>query len=425
MSGSPAAPLTALARHYMLPEDRSHRILVFFILVNTFGQGMYLSAGLLYLTRSVGFPASQVGLALTVAGVLSLPAGVLIGRLSDRHGPRNLTMILLVVEGFAMLALTLVGNLAALLVVATVGAVGLQGSRTMRAVLIGRAGGGERVRLRSYMRAVSNFSMALGSAAGAVALQLDNRPGYLTVIVINGLTFFVSAAVLALLPAYPPVPAPPGAAPGRARVTGNRPFLAVTLLNAVMTLQYPVLTVALPLWISEHTDAPRAMVSAVLVVNTVLVVLLQVRVGQSVTDGRAAVRAMRTAGFVFLATSVAFSVTGHLSAWTASAVLLVAMAVHTFGELWHAAASFELAYGLAPEHAQGEYQGVFAFGVSGAMAVAPGLLTLLCLDWAPQGWYVLGGLLLLSGLLTGPAAAAAARRAGVADSSGTTKLLTS
>jgi predicted MFS family arabinose efflux permease len=411
MSPSLAARLAAAARHYRLPEERPHRVLVGFILINTFGQGMYLTAGLLYLTRSVGFEAGSVGLALTVAGVVALPSNVLIGKLSDRTGPRNLAMVLLAVEGAAMLALAVVGTLPWLLVTATVAAIGLQGGRTLRAVLIGRAGGTTRVQLRSYMRATSNLSMALGSAAGGVALQLDNRPAYLGVILFNGLTFFGAAAILTRLPNYPPIPAT-GSPASRRPVLRNRPFMAVTALNAVMTLQYAVLTVALPLWISERTAAPRTMVAAVMVVNTVLVVLLQVRVGQRVADGRSAARAMRAAGLVFMASCSIFALTGHLPAVWASALLLAMMALHTFGELWHAAAGFELAHQLAPEHAQGEYQGMFSFGISGSTALAPGLLTWLCLDWAPQGWFVLGAVLLAAGLLTGPAAAAAVRHAG-------------
>jgi MFS family permease len=407
MFGSLAGRLGAVARHYRLPEERPHRVLVGFILINTFGQGMYLTAGLLYLTRSVGFSVGEVGLALTVAGVAALPSNILVGKLSDRTGPRNLAMLLLVVEGLAMVGLTAVRTFPWLLVDAIVAAIGLQGSRTLRAVLVSRAGGSERVRLRSYMRAVSNLSMALGSAAGGVALQLDSRAAYVAVVLVNAVTFFVAAAALTLLPRYEPVPA--AAAVARTPVLRDGPFMALTVLNALMTLQYSVLTVALPLWISEYTEAPRIMISAVMIVNTVLVVLFQVRVGQNVVDARSSARAMRAAGIVFLVTCGAFALTGRLSPLWASVLLLAMMALHTVGELWHAAAGFELAHHLAPEHAQGEYQGMFSFGISGAMAVAPGLLTLLCLDWAPQGWYLLGALLMAAGLLTGPAAAAAAR----------------
>ncbi|MEV0174393.1 MFS transporter [Streptomyces sp. NPDC050803] len=405
MFGSLAGRFGAVARHYRLPEERPHRVLVGFILINTFGQGMYLTAGLLYLTRSVGFSAGEVGLALTVAGVAALPSNILIGKLSDRTGPRNLAMLLLVVEGLAMLGLAAVSTFPWLLADAIVAAVGLQGSRTLRAVLVSRAGGGSRVRLRSYMRAVSNLSMALGSVVGGVALQLDSRSAYLAVVLVNAVTFFVAAAVLTLLPRYEPVPAAAKAA--RTAVLRDGPFMAVTALNALMTLQYSVLTVALPLWISEYTEAPRALISVVMIVNMVLVVLFQVRVGQTVVDARSSARAMRAAGIVFLVTCSAFALTGGLSPLWASVLLLAMMALHTIGELWHAAASFELAHHLAPEHAQGEYQGMFSFGISGSMAVAPGLLTLLCLDWAPQGWYLLGALLMAAGLLTAPAAARA------------------
>ncbi|WP_055480115.1 MFS transporter [Sphaerimonospora mesophila] len=404
-----AVRLRTIARHYRLPDKRPHRVLVGFILINTFGQGMYVTAGLLYLTRSAGLSVGEVGLALTLAGVVALPSNVLIGKLSDRTSPRNLAMVLLVVEGVAMLALVAVRSFSWLLVDAMVAAIGVQGSRALRAVLVSRAGGASRVYLRSYLRAVSNLSMALGSAAGGVAIQLDSRTAYLTVVVFNAVTFFIAAAVLTSMPRYEPAPA--AATGARMPVLRDGPFMAVTALNALMTLQYSVLTVALPLWISERTEAPRAMVSGVMIVNTVLVVLFQVRAGQRVVDAKSSARAMRSAGVIFMATCAVFALTGGLSPVWASVVLLAMMALHTLGELWHAAAAFELAHDLAPEHAYGEYQGMFSFGISGAMAVAPGLLTLLCINWAPQGWFLLGALLLASGLLTGPAAAAAAARA--------------
>jgi hypothetical protein len=42
-------------------------------------------------------------------------------------------------------------------------------------------------------------------------------------------------------------------------------------------MQFGLLTVGMPLWVTRHTHAPAAMVGLVLVVNTVVVALCQVR----------------------------------------------------------------------------------------------------------------------------------------------------
>ena len=44
-------------------------------------------------------------------------------------------------------------------------------------------------------------------------------------------------------------------------------------------------------------------------------------------------------------------------AWAAFALLAAAVVLQTYGELWQASAMYALDFGLAPPHAQGQYQG--------------------------------------------------------------------
>lgn len=68
-----------------------------------------------------------------------------------------------------------------------------------------------------------------------------------------------------------------------------------------MNLDDSILGVALPLWLVHHTDAPHALVPAFLVINTVLVVVLQLRVSARVEEPRQAAGAVLLYGLtVFL-----------------------------------------------------------------------------------------------------------------------------
>ena len=135
---------------------------------------------------------------------------------------------------------------------------------------------------------VTNAGIGAGSAIGAIALQADTRGAYLAMIPLDALTFVVTAALLATLPtrrrrpgrrpAAPDAPAP--------RAFTDRPYLAITVLNAILTLQFGIMEVGLPLWIAGHTRAPRPLVSAVLLVNTVMIVALQVRAAATSTRCR-------------------------------------------------------------------------------------------------------------------------------------------
>ncbi|WP_406176669.1 hypothetical protein [Streptomyces sp. NBC_00996] len=93
--------------------------------------------------------------------------------------------------------------------------------------------------------------------------------------------------------------------------------------------------------------------------------------------------------------------------WAAATLLMTAVVIHTVGELWHSAAGFEVSFALAPEHATGQYLGVFGLGAGLAEAFGPTLLISLCITWGRPGWYVVGALFALTGL----AAPLAVRRA--------------
>ncbi|WP_234038930.1 hypothetical protein [Micromonospora coerulea] len=72
------------------------------------------------------------------------------------------------------------------------------------------------------------------------------------------------------------------------------------------------------------------------------------------------------------------------------------------GELWHAAAGWGISFGLAPAHAQGQYQGAYGMGMQLGGMIAPVVVTTLAVGWGVPGWLLLGGLFLLLGLLMPP-----------------------
>lgn len=84
--------------------------------------------------------------------------------------------------------------------------------------------------------------------------------------------------------------------------------------------------------------------------------------------------------------------------WVAVTIMIVGVAVHTVGSLWHAAGSLELRFRLAPAHAQGQYSGVFGMGMGLCYVVAPSLLGLLCVTWGTPGWLLMGGVFVVVGV---------------------------
>lgn len=379
----------------LVPETSAKRAFAAATFVNQTGKGLFIAGAALFFTRSVGIPVSQVGFALGAAALIGLAAGIPVGRLADRRGPREVFRLAVVVQALAVAGLVFVHSFLSLIACVCVVELATAAGTAARGPLTRTLGAPNPTRYRSYLRALNNIAVGCGALAAGVAVQLDTRTAYVSLILGTAVMFLISAAVASRVPSVAPIAAP--AEGSRWPALKDKPYVVLTALDGVMTIQNQVLIFALPLWIIGHTDAPRWFVGASVAVNTALVVCLQVRVSRGVDNNTAAGRVARRAGLAFLLATALIAAAGGAPGWVAVVVIVLGVVVHTVGELWHAAASFELSFGLAPEHAQGQYSGLFAIGQGLSNAVGPPLLGVLCLGWGGPGWLVVGALLLVVG----------------------------
>jgi MFS family permease len=382
---------------------RPVRTLALAQLTNSLGDGAYYACSALYFTRVVGLSVTQVGLGLTVAWAAGMLAGVPAGCLADRWGPRRTTILLAVTTAATLCAFLAVRSFAAFLLVACLYA-SCQGglTSTRQALLAGLVPADQRTRVRARLQSTLNAGLAVGAGLGALALAVDTRPAYLAVFAIDAAGFLGAAVALSRLPEVPPAPAAPAGEP-RLAVLRDRPYALITFLNAVMYLNMPLLSLALPLWVVQRTDAPKPVAAALLVVNMLCVVLFQVRVARRVTDLPSAAKATGRAGWLMLAACAVYALSGAgLGPWAAVAVLLLGCTIQVFGEMMHGAGGWELGFGLAPAGKQGQYQGFYGMAPQLARMLGPVLLTTLLLGGGTWGWLVLGVLFLLAGLGAAP-----------------------
>lgn len=397
---------TSRPRQRFVPDDALTRRLALATLVNTFGNGLFMTISALFFTRSVGLSVTQVGLGLTIAGCFGVAAGVPAGHAADRFGARGLCVALVLIEAVGMIAYTQVHSWATFLPAVCLVAFVDRANSAVRSTLIAIALPAEkRTPTRAFLRVVTNAGIGAGSAIGAIALQADTRNAYLVMISLDALTFVVTAALLATLPIAAharPVPASPDAP--RLRAITDRPYLAITVLNAILTLQFGMMEVGLPLWIAGHTRAPRLLVSAVLLINTVMIVALQVRSSRNVNTVPAAGRAARRSGLLLGAACLIYASAGGASVWFAATVIVVGGIVQTFGELTSAAAGWTLSYDLAAPDAPGAYQGVFTSGFAAGQMLAPVVVTATAIHFGKPGWAILAAVFALTGIALVPAA---------------------
>ncbi|MGW5769278.1 MFS transporter [Streptomyces longwoodensis] len=383
---------------------------------NSVGDGAYYTTSALYFTQVVGLSPARVGLGLTVGWAAGSLAGVPLGRLADRRGARGTAVLLALGTALAVASFTVVRGFLPFVLVACGYAAAQSGLAAARQALLAvLVSAGERTGLLARLQSTLNAGLAVGAGLGGLALHSGTHGAYLAVFVLDAVSFLVCAGLLSALPAAAPgavagaVPGVepdvvPGRRPAGLGVLRDRPYARVALLNTVLLLRLPLLSLVLPLWITTRTAAPAWLVSGLFVLNTAAVTLFQVRAARGVDGVAAATRAVRRAGWVMLAACAVFALSaGGGTAWAVGLLVLGAV-LQVVAEMGQSAGSWQLSFELAPPDRVGEYQGFFGTGVTVARTLGPLVLTSLLVEWGTPGWLLLGAVTLGASYAMGPAA---------------------
>ncbi|MFF3004873.1 MFS transporter [Kitasatospora sp. NPDC057940] len=393
-----SAPAPAL-----IPPAGPQRTLAAAQLASSVGDGAYYTCSALYFTHVVGMSATALGAGLAVAWALGSLAGVPLGALADRRGPRRTAVALALATAVVVAAFLVIRSygpfLAAVCLYATTQS-GLTAARqALVATLVPPA---QRTGLLAHLQSTLNGGLAVGAAIGGIALTVGTRAAFLGAFVVTALGFLAGALILLRLPEAPPAPARSGAGP-RLAVLRDRRYAAVALVNAVLLLRMPLLSLVIPLWIADRAPGIGWLGSALFVLNTLAVLVFQVRAARGVTGLGPAARAVRSAGAVLLASCAVFGLSAlDVPVWAVAALLVAASVLQVIGEMRQSAGSWQISFDLAPPERIGQYQGFFGTGVAVARTLGPLLLTTLLLDGGLAGWLVLGGLFLAAGYAMGP-----------------------
>ncbi|HEV2374931.1 MAG TPA: MFS transporter [Streptosporangiaceae bacterium] len=388
------------------------------VTVNALGNGLFLTISAIYFTRFGGLSVAGLGLGLTLAAGSGLAGGPWLGHQADRLGPRRIYVVLLATQAVLAALYAVCHGPALLVLLLCLAAMADRGAAAARTACVSsfvpRA---ERVAFRARARALSNGAAAAGAGVGALVLVAGTREAFQWAILANALTYAGAGAAVTKV-RMPAVQATEAAATATATRVGarRRPqalldarFLAVTGLNAVLLLHASMLSVGLPLWISRRTHGPIWLVSVVVVLNTVGVMVLQVPMTRRVDSVAAACTAARRAAVFLAAACVALAAAGERSGALALSLVLVTAVLHLGGEMLQAAAAWTYSVDLAPEDAQGQYQGVFNAGLDVTMLIAPAVYSWIVLAPGGWGWLALAALFAACALAFPPVTAWARR----------------
>ena len=402
--------MTARLERFLPDTPLARRLSLQSILYAT-GQGSFLTGSAVFFTQIVGLTAAQVGLGLTVAGVVTFLFAVPLGRLADRLGPRRIWAI----SSFATAGLYLgwpliegfTAYLVMMIVVELVGAAGYSG---FGAYTLDVFPHDERVRSQAFMRAALNIGFTLGALFGGLALAFNNDDIVRAVPVFTAALLFVNAYFITRLPrAEHDLTTEDAEGPISRGALRNRGFLVLSACDGVLGTNQVLLNVVIPLWLVQETDAPRVLLAWLFGTNTVMAVLLQVAAARGVNSVSTSLRASRISAGFFVLSCLIVLVTHDTIGWVTIFLVWLGHVTVTGAELFQSAAHWGFMSELSDPARRGEYQGAAQLGGTVGHVWAPAAYTFLAMNWGTPGWLLIAAIVVVATAAMAPAARAAER----------------
>ena len=402
--------LSATRLQRLLPPTSLARRLSAQSILFAVGEGFFLTGSAVFFTHIVGLSAAQVGLGLTIAGVVTFFFAVPLGRLADRVGPQRMWALGALAEALLYLAWPWIsgfGAYVAMMIVLEL--VSGAGGAGRGAYTLGIFSGEERIRSLAFMRSALNIGFTFGALLGGLALATNSDTVIRLVPLAAGAILGLNAALISRLPRAaeePKVATKQVITPGALR---NKGFLALNVCDGVLSTNQVLLNVVIPLWLVQETDAPRVLLAWLFGTNTVLAVLLQVSASRGAETVPGALRAARVSAAFFVLSCLIVLVTHDTIGWVTIALVWLGHVTVTGAELFQSAGHWGLVAELSDPDRRGEYQGAARLGGTLGQVWAPAAYTFLAINWGTPGWLLIGGIVVVAAIGIHPAARAAER----------------
>ena len=355
-------------------------------LINRAGM-MVLPFLVLYLTEKLGLTASRAGAALTMYGLGALVAGPLSGRITDRIGPLPVMRASLILSGILLLVYPLFTTFYGVLGVTFVWALVSDVYRPASMVFIADVVSPEQLKpAYALNRLAINVGMSIGpAAAGFIATRSFNW-----IFVVDGVTSIAAGIVLILI-AFNVV---------HRKKEGEEsfsPFKILALDDGRMVLFLAAVVMfgivffqmegPLPLFLVQDLHQSTAFYGSLFTLNTVMIAFIEVPLNAATSHWSHA-KGLAVGAFLFSLGSGVFG-------FAAGPILvLIGMAVWTFGEMMLFPQAAAYVAEIAPQSRRGQYMGAYSLALSVAFIIGPWLGTVTYAHLGPRvlwaGVFVIG-----------------------------------
>jgi MFS family permease len=387
MPGSGTSLTSAWTATFTRPDERR---LVTMSLIDSIGTGLYIAGSVIYFTRAVGLSAAEVGLGLSLASVVGLAGVIPAGWAAQRFGTWRTLLVFDLWRMAGFTSYVFIHSFAWFIVVVCFLAIPEQSvSPLMQRLVEQVVGRADRTVMMGKVRAIYNIGFTVGAPLSGLAVKFGTTAGYDAVMLGDAATYVLAAILLVRLTRLAGSRFKDAPVTTRRFSLGalrDRRYMGTAGINGIMSLHMTILSVAIPLWVTMHTSVPRYLVGPLLLINTALVIPLQVPISSFATSVARSIGLMRIAGFTLSACCLLLATAAWLPVVPAVIVLAAAIAFLTAAEMTQSAGGWMLAYELAPTRARAECLTTFGLGTSAQFVVGPLLLTDAIIAHGTAGW---------------------------------------
>jgi MFS family permease len=371
-----ATTQTTAKQRLGLPELRGRYSLAGALFTDSLGDGLFVPFAVVYFLHTTGLRLTVVGLGLSVASLLALPAAPVSGILIDKVSPARVVITGNLISAAAFTGYLFVTDLWQLILLAFLAAAGGRFFWTANLALVGEAfDGTERAKWFAFQRAARNAGYGLGGLLAAAALGVGSGIGYRALALANAFSFLLAAGLVIWWRRGSPDK--PRAHPlntkqsFRAPLTDG-PFLLLAAMNVMFVLCMMVFDVLLALYLVRVLHLPVWLSGCCFAANTVAVAVAQTTVWARFQHRRP-VRVVQLSAIVWGLSFLLLIPLRALPAALAIPGVFVAIAVYTAAELIQGPVFNGLVVAAAPEHLRGRYMAVYQLSWALGQAAAPGL----------------------------------------------------
>ncbi|GHO84702.1 MFS transporter [Dictyobacter formicarum] len=391
-----------LSQRLGIPQHKGTKSFLLILFIDALGTGLFAPFSLLYFHVIAALPLTEVGVALSIATIFTVPIVPLTGTLVDRFGARRLVIFAQLLQGIGFLGYLLVSNMPLLIIMAIFVNIGQRVFWSSYFSLATElAGIGERDRWFGLLGTSQTVGLGIGTALTGVLISALGTMGYYGVTAVNALSFFLAAGLLYF---YVPVEQHKSSAHKETQrsyrlVLKDRPFLALIATNIAFALCLSLCGLGLPVYATDALHIPIWVAGVALALNMAVIAFLQTFLIRHLRSLRRT-RTIIIAGLLLGLWCLLYILALPLPRVFVIPYIIVVTCVQGLAEAIHAPTSNALAAEASPEALRGRYLAAFQLSWAIAIILAPTMFTVLFSLQPALPWAIAAVLILIASLCT-------------------------